>query len=324
MVWIAKECERRVRQIPHSPCRGWSERCAARIHWFVMASHQNWLAFFRTSLRSFHASESPLRILRTVASKEESKSAQVQQLMVLDSSFNPPTRGHLHIAASALDAYESHARATRLILLLATQNADKPAQPASFEHRLCMMNLLAEDVIKAMKATGREGNLAVDIGVTTLPYFIGKAKALSSPGNYDHGSDHGKPIEQVHLIGYDTLIRIFNTKYYPPDHTFRPLQDLFDHHRLRVLSRTDSEWGTIQDQIEYLEDIRSGAREPEGCQAEWADRIDLVESSSVGEGTTSSTKARTAAKASDVDKVGDLCPTAVAEYVIREQLYKDD
>jgi nicotinamide-nucleotide adenylyltransferase len=313
-----------VRQIPHSPCRGWSQRHVARIHWFVMASHQNWLTFFRTSLRSFHASESPLRILRTVASKEEFKSTQVQQLMVLDSSFNPPTRAHLHIAASALDAYDSHIRATRLILLLATQNADKPSQPASFEHRLCMMSLLAEDVIKEMKAAGREGNLAVDIGVTTLPYFVGKAKALSSPGNYDHGSDHGKPIQQIHLIGYDTLIRIFNTKYYPPDHTLRPLQDLFDHHRLRVSSRTDSDWGTMQDQTEYLEAIRSGAREAEGARVEWADRIDLVENSTTGEGMVSSTKGRTAAKASGVDKVRDLCPTAVAEYVIREQLYKDD
>jgi hypothetical protein len=31
-------------------------------------------------------------------------------------------------------------------------------------------------------------------------------------------------LEQVHLTGYDTLIRIFNSKYYPPEHTLKPLR----------------------------------------------------------------------------------------------------
>ena len=56
-------------------------------------------------------------------------------LAVLDSSFNPPTRAHLHLLSMAAEELKlSHS-----LLLLAKQNADKPVLGASLVQRLEMM-----------------------------------------------------------------------------------------------------------------------------------------------------------------------------------------
>lgn len=279
------------------------------------------LSFYARGLEAFRARQASLQILHTVAARAETQRLRASQILVLDSSFNPPTNAHLQIATSALQAHRVDSQPSRLVLLLAVQNADKPAQPALFEQRLCMMTCLAEEVLQMLKP--HESNIAIDIGVTRLPYFVGKAQALASSENYDYGVNAGKVVPQVHLVGYDTLVRIFNTKYYPPDHTLRPLRELFDHHRLRVTFRPDSDWGSEQEQRDYLAAIADGRRDQDGAEPAWAEHIDLVKHDTGNQDGVSSTKARKVAKDNDMDAVRKLCPPEVTEWVSQNGLYKD-
>ncbi|KAL2374980.1 hypothetical protein RJ035_005595 [Blastomyces gilchristii] len=277
---------------------------------------------YHTSLHDFISSSDGFRVLDTVPANKL-QAGRPTKLYVLDSSFNPPTKAHLSIAKSALRQHE-YIPAVRLLLLLATQNADKPSKPASFEDRLVMMRIFAENIQAAVTQAivsrdnaqgGQQSAPTVDIGVTKLPYFIDKAAAISTSDFYP-----GSP-EQILLTGYDTLVRILDTKYYPPEHTLQPLGKFFGQHRLRVTFREDSEWGRREDQELFLQTLAQGAREHDGGKREWAERIELVEGAKPGEEAVSSTKARNAAMNNDVDALERFVTPDVCDWVISQRLY---
>lgn len=234
-------------------------------------------------------------------------------LYVLDGSFNPPTRAHHRIATSAIRG--DHGLAPkRLLLLLATQNADKATVPASLEDRLVMMTLFAHELLYDNQDTER---LSIDIGLVKQPYFHDKAKAV------DEANIYSKQLQQVHLVGFDTLIRIFNTKYYPPDHNLRVLQPFLSKHRLRGTYRADDEWGTREDQDQYVIDIADGKRAAEGAQSEWAKNLTLVEGRRKGEDIVSSSLARKAAKNEPFRLAKYVMPT-LRDWIVSENLYVED
>lgn len=161
---------------------------------------------YATLWKQFLESSLNFAVLSSVPAPSAASAASPAVLYVLDSSFNPPTLAHMRIALSALQ--EKLEVPSRLLLLLATQNADKPAKPASFEDRLVMMELLARDLLTQQQQQKESVQLPqIDIGVTRKPYFVDKAAEISSAGTYPSS------LEQVHITGYDTLIRIFNPKY---------------------------------------------------------------------------------------------------------------
>ncbi|KAL2013814.1 hypothetical protein VTN00DRAFT_1339 [Thermoascus crustaceus] len=272
---------------------------------------------YSAALKQFVASSSAFEILGTVPVAPPPTTPKV--LYVLDSSFNPPTLAHLTIASTALA--ENPGASSRLLLLLATQNADKPSKPALFEDRLVMMDLFARDLRSRLSSAAGSSSLddvpQIDIGVTKKPYFIDKAAEIEYAGTYP------KSIEQVHLTGYDTLIRIFNPKYYPPEHTLQPLEPFLTQHRLRVTMRPDDEWGGREEQEAYLRNMAQGALESLGGKREWAQRIQLVEGAKKGEEVVSSTKARQAAKSAP-EKLDSLVPGNVRDYIMSQELYKED
>lgn len=298
---------------------------------------------YHAALHQFTASDKTFEVLSTVAIGKDDF-ARANTLYVLDSSFNPPTRAHLRIARSALLSNHHHDLSkVRLLLLLATQNADKPSKPASFEDRLVMMSLFAQDLQDAISSdvahvapdassvrpptseTKNDDKLhcstrtvpPIDIGVTKLPYFIDKAVAISTSERYPSG------MEQVQLTGYDTLIRIFDTKYYPPEHTLTPLAPFLKQHRLRVTLRPDDEWGGGEEQRKFLADLAGGTMEDIGGKREWAERIEIVDGRSKEEEAVSSTKAREVAGTGDTEALERLVTDRVRDWVALEGLYKD-
>lgn len=274
---------------------------------------------YASLLKRFTASSKDFDILTTVPAD---RSPAPKILYVLDSSFNPPTLAHLRIASSAL--LERLEPSSHLLLLLATQNADKPSKPALFEDRLAMMELFAHDLrahlaAKSSKAASPEPSSfdrmpTIGIGVTKKPYFVDKALAIEASGCYP------TPLEQVHLIGYDTLIRIFNAKYYPPAHTLEPLSPLFSRHRLRVTLRPDDEWGGREEQRVFLRGLAQGDREDEGGCRQWAEKIQLVEGKTAEEQVVSSTKVREAAQSASPD-LSRLVSSRIREFVLSERPY---
>ena len=206
--------------------------------------------------------------------------------------------------------------------------------------------------------------MVVDIGVTKAARFVDKAVALERDWDYMYADEKGlrRPVEQVHLTGFDTLIRLLDIKYYPPEHELTQLGALFNMHRVRVTRRTHDAWwvnsclgflysairnarcrsnrsvesrienghadqdcfnrGGREAQNEYLNNLREGDREDEGGKREWADKIELVDGRSDGEEIISSTKVREAAKAKDVMALKRLVPDGVAKWILDEKLYR--
>jgi nicotinamide-nucleotide adenylyltransferase len=278
---------------------------------------------FAAALSSFSSSADNFRILTSIP---QSSSPPPSTLYVLDSSFNPPTLAHLRIATSALSEDRGPAP-KRLLLLLATHKAPIPA---SFEQRLTLMAIFADDLRKAYLSTtwGRsrssstieagEDQPAIDIAVTKHPMFVDKASAISASGFYPPDTT------QVHLTGYDTLIRILNPKYYAPTHTLAPLEPFLSKHRLRVTYRTDDNWGGRAEQEAYLKVLAEGGREVEGGRKEWARRIELVEGRKEGEEIVSSTRVRDAVRSGNRDMLQKLVTEGVADWVLHEKLYADN
>ncbi|KAJ5136467.1 hypothetical protein N7448_005021 [Penicillium atrosanguineum] len=231
-----------------------------------MASFRVLRTKYASLLQQFAASAKDLEVLTSVSTERNSPA---KTLYVLDSSFNPPTCAHLRIASTAL--LERLDPSSRLLLLLATQNADKATKPAPFEDRLAMMELFAHDLrthlantkanMASSEPTEEMKNIpSIDIGVTKKPYFVDKAAEIEACDFYP------TPLEQVHLTGYDTLIRILNPKYYPPEHNLKPLIPLFSQHRLRVTLRPSDEWGSKEEQREFVDSIARGDMEKNGVR----------------------------------------------------------
>ncbi|KAK3684066.1 hypothetical protein B0T22DRAFT_501381 [Podospora appendiculata] len=274
-------------------------------------------------------------------------------LIVLDSSFNPPTIAHLRMAtATVRDLTEQKGQqlhTIRLLLLLAVNNADKAPKPAAFEQRLAMMWAFARDIqrgladghqheeAKPQEAEQREETqkgLSIDVALSTQPYFNDKSAAIAESGFYQPEAADGE-MEQVILAGFDTLIRIFNPKYYGPPTSVgevaststpiqRALDPFFARARLRITMRTDDEWGGKDEQLAYLRDVLSPAGlEKLGGSVGWGSRVQMVEGRKDGEEVVSSTYARDAAKNGDWAMLGRMVTPEVRSWIEGEGLYRE-
>ena len=228
------------------------------------------------------------------------------------------------VRAAASEA-EGSAEAARLLLLLAVNNADKAPKPASFAQRLAMM----EGFARALS-----DEVEVDVAVTTMPFFNDKAQAISESGFYGHLG------EQVFLAGFDTLIRIFNPKYYDPTAADgeqaasssqqqqqpqtpmqRALDPFFARARLRVTMRPDDEWGTQQEQRAYVRRLEDAILEDVGGRREWARRVDVVDGGEMG--GVSSSKAREAVRNGGLDGLDGMVDGETRTWIEAEGLYRD-
>jgi len=186
------------------------------------------------------------------------------------------------------------------------------------------MTLFAEDARDRILADAGDiasEALAIDVGLTSQPYYNDKSTAIEEAGVYPSNPQH------VHLTGFDTFRRIFDPKYYPNSHP--PLAVLgayFDKHGLRVTIRPDeegeSDWGSVEEQRRYLQGMGDGKMEDVGAKREWNERIEMVEADGEGLGV-SSTKVRRAVEKGDWNVVEGLCTKRVARWIREEGLYAE-
>ena len=281
------------------------------------------LRAIQRTLQAFSTSSKTLEILRTVPHTPVKPFSSPKTLYVLDSSFNPPTRAHLRICTSALLDDGPKAGPRRLLLLLATQNADKAPKPAAFEQRLAMMSIFADEMVEEFKAEAGRQSVMIDVGVTKEARFVDKARVIEECGYYSAIDDAGAEdsVEQVHLTGFDTLLRLLDTKYYPPNHTLAPLERLFQKHRVRVTRRTGDAWGATEQQDEYMAKLQRGEMEAKGGKVEWTKRLELVNGRNEGEDIVSSTKVREASKRRDEVTLMKLVTGGVGKWIFDKRLY---
>ena len=111
------------------------------------------------------------------------------RLGVLSASFNPMTNAHLEMALIS----RRELGLEGILLLLAKVNVDKPIFGASLTDRVLMLIGVAESYDRFW------------VGVSSHGRFVDKAEAIR------RGFPHVKP---TFIVGYDTLVRIFDPKYY--------------------------------------------------------------------------------------------------------------
>jgi nicotinamide-nucleotide adenylyltransferase len=111
------------------------------------------------------------------------------KIAVLSASYNPPTLAHLRMAELA----HVDLGYPEVILELAIANVDKAVTDAPLHERLMMMGVLAES------------RPWLSVAVATHGRFLDKMAALR---------EHFPTADVCFIVGYDTLVRVFDPKYY--------------------------------------------------------------------------------------------------------------
>ncbi|KAJ2789821.1 hypothetical protein GGI18_002179 [Coemansia linderi] len=174
--------------------------------------------------------------------KKTTTAPEAIRVAVMDSSFNPPHYCH-GAFMECLGVMEHRSEDKRqantgaphsleidaYLLLLATQNADKPLQGATLSQRMRMVDMLATTVaVDSSSDTwhlwkNRKEFLATNlhnmaIGMVNTPRFIDKLQAVRDVICQEYGNSESPPkVLCFFAMGWDTLIRFFDAKYYGPE-----------------------------------------------------------------------------------------------------------
>ncbi|OBS27715.1 hypothetical protein FPOA_01657 [Fusarium poae] len=263
---------------------------------------------FSRALTSFQSSSDAFRVLCTLPHTSNVPAPRrpgrpVRHLVVLDSSFNPPTLAHANMARTALKSEGQQ----RLMLLLSVNNADKAPKPASFPIRLSMMEAMGRELL--------DEGVEIDVAVTTMPFFHDKAKAIAESGFY--AAETREQPTQTFLAGFDTIVRIFNPKYYN-EGIQNALRPFFEGCKVRVTTRPDETWGGVEEQRAWLTKERV---EDVGGDGAWVDRVEMVEGRE-GDEDVSSSRVRDVIK-SGQGSLDGLVGDEIQGWIEREALYKE-
>jgi nicotinic acid mononucleotide adenylyltransferase len=215
------------------------------------------------------------------------------RLLILDSSFNPPTKAHANLMAKALSSKPPHYFDASL-LLFSTVNADKKLTGASVLQRAQMMELMANQF--------QHSNIAV--GFTPHAKFINKAKAIQAWFK-------NNPIELYFILGYDTIIRLFDPKYYAPVSVKEALAPFFDNHCHIICA----DRGAGQEDEEKEAFWKGISQE---YQADLIHRIELDSTAQI----VSSTLARSLLSQDDSSKLGSVLDSDIIQFIRQEKMYE--
>mmetsp|Transcript_2269 Transcript_2269/g.2212 ORF Transcript_2269/g.2212 Transcript_2269/m.2212 type:complete len:268 (+) Transcript_2269:614-1417(+) len=238
---------------------------------------------------------------------------RIGRICVLDSSFNPPHLGHYSLVKESLiyNYKDSLSDNKMVLLLLSVNNADKlTPQPASFHHRIEMMFKLADHIHESLKVD-------VKVGLTNHAKFVDKSNAICSyMNNYKQFSMSN--IRLSFLVGFDTLIRILNPKYYVPNSLATALDGFFETSDLFCLTRSDDSI-SLEKQFEYLDSIASG--NIDGVPKHWSSNIFLSHNESLELSKISSSSIRSNVSHHNEEWFNKVTPD-IKNYIVNEDIYK--
>lgn len=226
-------------------------------------------------------------------------------MLVLDSSFNPPTLAHLSMVKAALGRFPE---SSQVLLLLGTTNSDKPSQSAeNYAQRLIMMQLFAKVVDRLHKNTDVEQcSSSTVISLSKHSRFIDKVQDVQTLAP-------GKGI--VFLVGYDTLKRIFDPKYYD-EHEFGPAIDrLMKSAQFCCVAREFNTTTSMPDVGSVAHQLDFAGSSPH--MARYSDNITMIEPQSM----SSSSQARKMALENDPNLLAEVVPDQIATYICDNKLY---
>ncbi|EMG46088.1 POF1 Nicotinamide mononucleotide adenylyltransferase [Candida maltosa Xu316] len=269
---------------------------------------------FIKPLQEYLASKSDFSIIYN--SSSSFINPNTQRICVLDSSFNPPHLGHYALIEESLTKnYDNIPIANKVVLLLlSVKNADKVhPKPEPFETRLELMYLMANDLAKKYPVN-------VSIGLTNHAKFVDKSLSILNYIKNTEAANH-PDIKLTFLVGFDTLVRIFNPKYYLPDKLSNSLEQFMKNTDLFCLTRTDKAF-TVDEQSQYVNNIKNGGHEE--IPPHWSDNIYLLEN--LGNehdliATISSSAIRKQIGEGNEDWKPEVL-SEITEYIVQNNLYK--
>ncbi|KAI8896720.1 hypothetical protein BC833DRAFT_596426 [Globomyces pollinis-pini] len=202
----------------------------------------------------------------------------INRLYILDSSFNPPTVAHLQML-NQINLNQND----QILLLLATKNVDK-----------LNSNLLER--IHLIKS------LNLPFAIVNQPRFIEKASILNS-------------FNVTFLMGYDTIIRFFDPKYYTNESFNDLFIQFFKNSRIHLIDRHSNPSIPIWDRPELKNVCRF---------KQFVDCSDSLPGEPI-----SSTLARTILKdywnSKDpnlLEKLKSIIPPSVLQLILKNEYYK--
>ncbi|WVQ75168.1 hypothetical protein IAR50_004778 [Cryptococcus sp. DSM 104548] len=235
-------------------------------------------------------------------------------LAVLDSSFNPPTSAHQSIASSSFPRSNEEGANdyTARLLLYSPKNAAKTptGKDATPLQRLEMMSLLASSM---RSVSSQQKGIAT--ALIHAPNFSSKASILRSHLLSSLGPVRGMQAEITFLVGMDTLVRIFDPKYYPTGEMHGILRGFFEDSGARVVSarRGSSEQDRLfENQLLGRDDLKSWVG---------SGKVRVLGDGHDGWEEVSSTLVREGVRKGDWGGVKKLVGDGVATYIQREGLY---
>ncbi|HIE25685.1 TPA: nicotinate-nicotinamide nucleotide adenylyltransferase [Candidatus Poribacteria bacterium] len=206
--------------------------------------------------------------------------SESQRLGVFSASFNPLTNAHVKMIEEAKGNYNL----AEILLVLAKANVDKEIFGLSLAERLLMIKLYAQKRPQFSVAACSHGR------------FVEKVKALRPL--------YPKGTEIYFIIGYDTLKRVFDPKYYTNFES--ELMELFSMSRFIVANRGGNDAEMIEKFLSREEN------QP------YAEKIALIELTSFY-ANISSTEIRNRIQSGKT--VDDLVPSEILSYLKETDVY---
>lgn len=301
-------------------------------------------------------------------------------ILVLDSSFNPPHRAHyalvklaaLTIIQNQLSRFKTTSPSEpykfNVLISYSATNADKGT--ASFEDQLIRGELMSRfaqyffDNKSSMSKAEPAINWAVAIARSPSPRFTDKCKDITrwlknntgiiienqDPDNQSSQHTTSEPFNLNFLMGFDTLVRFLDPKYYPKKDLKERVYDKNLDERMNDINNSD----IINSLNEFFDaahiySLPRGEDDPSsvknlwltGYPSRWASCIhiitpphnDLEEQALFGKtgdkpfkiplSSVSSTKARNFAKEGDYESLLDLVQSPqIVEFIKTNNLYK--
>lgn len=183
---------------------------------------------------------------------------------------------------------------------------------SDFVNRLLMVYHMAN-------AISEEYGVSCGIGLTKCSLFINKEEVLKDWICNEVNSSFFKTEKNgklCFLVGFDTLVRLFNKKYYGELSITESFRGFFDNSEIFVLLRDDGKIA-VEEQRKYLKNISEGLVDE--VPQKWANKIKIAEAT--GEWGISSSEIRKEISKGDLDwKLKVLKP--VSELIETENLYK--
>lgn len=238
---------------------------------------------------------------------------EIKRILILDSSFNPPHLGHLSLINQALiQTYNQNDVNNReIMLLLLIENVDKKKLIGElFDKRLEMMYLMAQEIEKTFLNIND-----VTIGLTKHGRFIDKSLSII---NFLKNQNLYNDQILTFLVGFDTLIRIFNPKYYLPDKLSNSLDNFMKTTNLFCLTRNFDQSIDENYQNSFLNTIKTGNHDD--IPSHWGENIYLVNNNDEHIRNISSSTTRNEIESSDPNWKLKVLPQ-IRDLIIKNGLY---